>query len=159
MVHYKLMYFNLRGLAELSRYVFVYSGQEFEDFRFEGADWPKYKGETMFGQVPQLVITENGQETKLCQSNTIARYLARKFGLAGKDELAQARAEMVIDHFVDLQFCFRLCYTEQNEELKKEKFKKFAEEQIPASLALLEKLLENQKTQFLAGDEVTSKIF
>ena len=48
MVSYKLMYFNGRGLAELSRYVFVVAGQEYEDFRFEPADWPKYKGKITF---------------------------------------------------------------------------------------------------------------
>ena len=30
MVSYKLMYFNGRGLAELSRYVFVVSGNDYE---------------------------------------------------------------------------------------------------------------------------------
>lgn len=78
--------------------------------------------------------------------------------MAGKDDLAQARAEMVLDHFTDLSGCFRVCYTEQNEDLKKEKFKNFAEENIPHYLGSLEKLLEAQKTQYLAGDELTSKI-
>ena len=112
----------------------------------------------MFGQVPILEINNNGTVVKLAQSNTIARFLARRFNLAGKDDLAQARAEMVLDHFTDLQGCFRLCYTETNEELKKEKFKKFAEENIPHYLGSLEKLLEAQKTEYLAGDELTSII-
>ena len=43
MVHYKLIYFNLRGRAELSRLILHHQGVKFEDFRFEGAEWPKYK--------------------------------------------------------------------------------------------------------------------
>jgi hypothetical protein len=31
---YKLTYFNLRGLAEMSRLLFAYAGVEYEDFRF-----------------------------------------------------------------------------------------------------------------------------
>jgi hypothetical protein len=77
--------------------------------------------------------------------------------LLGKDELQQARAEMILDHFTDLAGCFRVCYTETNEELKKEKFKKFADEQIPHCIGLLEKILEQNKTEYLAGNELTSK--
>jgi hypothetical protein len=44
MVSYKLIYLNGRGLAEQIRYVFIISGQDYEDFRIELKDWPKYKG-------------------------------------------------------------------------------------------------------------------
>ena len=64
---------------------------------------------------------------------------------------------MILDHFTDLANQFRTCYIETNEELKKEKFKKFAEEQIPHSIGLLEKLLEQNKTEYLAGNELTGK--
>jgi len=36
----------------------------------------------------------------LAQSNTIARFLARRFNLAGKTDIEQAKAEMIIDHFI-----------------------------------------------------------
>jgi len=68
----------------------------------------------------------------LAQSNTIARFLARRFNLAGKTDIEQAKAEM-----------------------KLEKFKKFAEDHLPHHIGLLEKILEQQKTQYLVSDELT----
>lgn len=43
MPQYKLTYFNLRGRAEISRYLFAYAGKKYEDYRIEAADWPKIK--------------------------------------------------------------------------------------------------------------------
>ena len=50
------------------------------------------------GQLP--VLEFDGQV--LCQSLTIARFLAKEFGLAGKTNLEQAQADMVIDTGNDL---------------------------------------------------------
>lgn len=51
-----------------------------------------------FGQVPVLEV--DGKF--LAQSHTIARYLARQHGLAGKDEWEQAQADMYVDCIMDL---------------------------------------------------------
>ncbi|OXB68590.1 hypothetical protein ASZ78_014369 [Callipepla squamata] len=51
MPNYKLTYFNLRGRAEISRYLFAYSGIKYEDHRLEAADWPKIKP-SLAGQTP-----------------------------------------------------------------------------------------------------------
>lgn len=155
MTEYKLMYFNGRGLGELTRYIFAVAGQDYEDHRIEFGDWSKYKEDTLFGQLPVLVITENSEETKLSQSGTIARYLARRFGFAGKDDLEQARAEMILDHFNDLQGHFRKAFQEKDPVLKAQEFKKFSQI-IPDHLATVEKILETEKTPYLAGDELTS---
>jgi glutathione S-transferase len=40
---YKLHYFNLRGRAELARLILNQAGVEFEDVRFERAEWPALK--------------------------------------------------------------------------------------------------------------------
>ena len=50
------------------------------------------------GQVP--VLEYNGEV--LCQSISIARFLAKEFGLAGKTNLEQAQADMIIDTGNDL---------------------------------------------------------
>lgn len=51
-----------------------------------------------FGQVPVLEV--DGK--MLAQSHTIGRYLARKHGLAGKDEWEEAQADMYADCVSDL---------------------------------------------------------
>lgn len=52
----------------------------------------------IFGQAPVLEV--DGQE--LAQSFTIARYLARMFGIAGKDAFEEAQADMYVDCISDL---------------------------------------------------------
>lgn len=59
-----------------------------------------------FGQVPILEV--DGKV--LAQSYTIGRYLAREFGLAGKDDWEQVQADMYADCVNDLhRGIFRYC--------------------------------------------------
>ena len=94
MVHYKLNYFNLRGRGELIRLIFAVAGQKFEDHRFELTHWHEHKSRAPFGKAPWLEIFDHDHTTVLAQSPTIARYLARKFHLAGKNEIEMAELEM-----------------------------------------------------------------
>ncbi|XP_023421792.1 hematopoietic prostaglandin D synthase isoform X2 [Cavia porcellus] len=43
MPDYKLIYFNMRGRAEIIRYLFAYLDIKYEDHRIEQADWPEIK--------------------------------------------------------------------------------------------------------------------
>ncbi len=43
MPSYKLYYFNVRGRGELTRLILHCAGVPFEDFRFEGKEWPAIK--------------------------------------------------------------------------------------------------------------------
>lgn len=36
---YKLTYFPIKGLAEPNRFLLVYLGEDFEDYRFDRDDW------------------------------------------------------------------------------------------------------------------------
>ncbi|KIH47917.1 glutathione S-transferase protein [Ancylostoma duodenale] len=97
MVHYKLTYFDARGAAEIIRQIFVLAGQEYEDVRLSREDWPKHKDEMPFGQVPVLEV--DGK--KLAQSFAIARFLARKFGFAGKCPFEEALVDSIADQYKD----------------------------------------------------------
>lgn len=41
--NYKLIYFNVRGRAELARLILHCADVPFEDFRFEGIEWEEIK--------------------------------------------------------------------------------------------------------------------
>ena len=170
-----MVYFNGRGLAELARYVFAAADQEYEDSRFEFADWPAIKPTTPFGkymtlfianylfdqkfvflgQAPYLEVREGDKVIHIAQSNAIARFLANRFGLAGKSDVEKALADMVVDQLADLQGLFRVANYEPNEEIKKEKMEKFEKEGLPNHFGVLENLLTKLNTEFVAGAEMT----
>ncbi|CAD6197979.1 unnamed protein product [Caenorhabditis auriculariae] len=81
MVHYKLYYFDIRGLAEPIRMLFKLAKVDFDEVRYSFEEWPAAKKTTPFGKVPVLEI--DGAPN--FQSLAITRYLAHKFGFGGKD--------------------------------------------------------------------------
>ncbi|KAE9415697.1 hypothetical protein Angca_009047, partial [Angiostrongylus cantonensis] len=103
MVHYKLTYFDGRGLAECARQLFALADQPYEDVRLTKEQFAPLKESFPFGQVPVLEV--DGKQ--LAQSQTINRYLAKTFGFAGKDAFEEA----VINSLGDL-------YTDYRAELK-----------------------------------------
>lgn len=153
MPKYKLTYFNLRARAEISRLIFALADQEYEEVRFEIDEWPTYKPHMLLGQAPILEI----DDVKLPQSITIARYLAREFNLAGKNNLEQAKADAVVDTNVDIIIAITPPFQATDEEKKKELLEKFFTEDLPKqlrSLDILGKLYGNGGPFFL-GDEIT----
>jgi len=150
---YKLTYFNARGKAEPIRLLFAQAGVEYEDHRIEKEEWPAVKPNTPFGQIPVLEV----DGVKLCQSNAIARYVAKKFHLAGKTELEQAQVDMLIDCFEDATkpvFGFML----ESDEAKKTVLKtKYIDEQLPGYLTSIENLLKHNHggDGFFVGTELT----
>ncbi|KAH7707144.1 Protein GST-30 [Aphelenchoides avenae] len=98
MVQYKLVYFPVRNLGEAIRMVLAYAEQKYEDVRIPFEDWPKLKQKMPHGHMPVLYV--DGEE--LAQSQTIARYLARKYGLAGRGEWEQAKVDEILDFQKDL---------------------------------------------------------
>jgi glutathione S-transferase len=153
MPNYTLTYFDGRGRAEIIRLLFAYQGVEYTDNRIKREDWPALKPSAPFGQVPYLEI----DGVKLSQSNSCARYLARKFNLAGKTELDQAKADMLVDCYEDATKPIMAFFMEKDAAKKAEASKKYVEEQLPASLALLEGLLvaNGGGDKFFVGTELT----
>ena len=103
-VKYKLLYFDLAGRGEVSRLLLHQAGVEFEDYRVKGKEeWPTLKKDMPFGQLPVLqIFTDEGTKV-LAQSNTIARFIARSHGLAGKDSWESAQCDMLVDVTGDIQ--------------------------------------------------------
>jgi len=155
---YKLTYFNGRARGEIIRLVLVTAGVPFEDNRIDSNEWASKKSslekDLPFGQLP---IFEFG-DVKLCQSRAIARYLARKYNLAGKTDLDQARADMIVDCIEDsVKPIPVFAYYEEDPVKKEQGKKKYVEEQLPSFLDKLEAILasNNGGNGYFVGDSLT----
>ena len=111
----KLSYFNGRGLAETSRLILEIVGEPYEDFRYplKILDWSTYSFERKefdqdkadgkldhsLGKVPFLRV--DGEI--IPQSKAIERYLARRFGLMGNDELEAAKIDGICEYVRDFK--------------------------------------------------------
>ena len=150
---YKLHYFNGRGRAEVSRLIFAAAGQKFEDTRFEREQWPALKSQMPLGQVPVLEV----DGTKIPQSTSIARFLAKQFHLAGKDKLEEAKVDAVADTISDLINAFVPTRREQDPTKQQELIDKFRTEQLPKHLQNLDALgrLYGNGGPFFVGNNLT----
>jgi len=99
MVHYKLYYFDVRGLGESIRLLLNYVGQPYEEERLTFEDWPNNKPRFPYGKIPVLEI--DGKV--LAETLVILQHLGKKYGLAGKDEWEEAKInEFGNFHFIDV---------------------------------------------------------
>ncbi|XP_060070914.1 probable glutathione S-transferase 7 [Ylistrum balloti] len=153
MPSYKLIYFAVRGRGELIRLTLTAAGQSFEEDRITFEDWPALKPKIPTGQLPVLEV--DGKQ--LSQSLAIARYLAREFGMAGKDSLEQCLVDQVIDTGADGLTAFVKWYFEKEEEKKEEIKKNLVETSIPHFAKILTNFLENSggKNGFFVGSTLT----
>ncbi|XP_019635268.1 PREDICTED: LOW QUALITY PROTEIN: S-crystallin SL11-like [Branchiostoma belcheri] len=155
MPSYKLYYFNGRGRAEPTRLMLAAAGLPYEDIRMEPEQWPEYKKKMPMGQAPVLEV--DGR-TMISQSIAIARFVAKESGLAGKTNMEQARADMMVDGFVDMvNKMADYVWYEPDEARKAEKKKTFFETTLPEFLGHFEKLLvaNNGGNGFFVGDGLT----
>jgi len=150
---YKLIYFDGRGRGEISRLILATAGQKFEDVRYQQDEWPSHKSEMPLGQMPVLEI----DGIKLPQSMTIARFLARQFHLAGKDNLEQAKVEAVADTATDLFNKFGPIIWYQEEPQKKASIDEFFANELSKHLRNLETLAKaySEGSSFFVGNNLT----
>ncbi|XP_030745172.1 glutathione S-transferase-like [Sitophilus oryzae] len=138
---YKLYYFDAAGRGAIIRHLFAYGNQSFEDIRIPKDQWPEYKNKTPFGQLPVLEI--DGQQ--VAQSRAIARYLAKKFNLVGKNDLEALKCDELIDTIEDF-LQKGLKYFLENDPAQKEIHrKKFFEEDIPYYLEKFEAIVSKME--------------
>ncbi|XP_039769670.1 hematopoietic prostaglandin D synthase isoform X1 [Ornithorhynchus anatinus] len=162
MPNLKLVYFNLRGRAEIIRYLFAYMDLKYEDRRIEPADWPGIKSLLPFGKIPILEV----DGVTLHQSLAIARYFAREAGLAGKSELEQCQVDAVVDTLDDFMAAFPWDEKIQDVKLrstvqecrtsslsKEQAFSKLLADGAPTLLRNLETYLA--ESEWLVGQSVT----
>ncbi|OWA51248.1 putative Hematopoietic prostaglandin D synthase [Hypsibius exemplaris] len=152
---YKLVHFPIKSHGETVRFIFAYVGVEYEDYRVKREDWPNLKNSTPFRSLPYLEV--DGQV--IGQSLAILRFLARRFHLAGGDELEQARVDAVADCWNDVRHGgFAIWFREQDQEKKAKLGEEFFGKTLPECLDVLEKLLMANtvgKHEFFVGCDPT----
>ncbi|XP_005104565.2 glutathione S-transferase 1-like [Aplysia californica] len=148
---YKLMYFDGMGRAEFIRLVFAAAEVPFEDVRFTHQEWPKYKKLAPFGQAPYLEVASKSYG----QSVAIATYLAREFGLHGKNNLEGLAVDQVLGLIQDLiQFGIKI-YHEKEKGKRDELIQGFKDVHQPQFLGYFEKLLSDNGTGYLVGNDLS----
>jgi len=148
---YRLIYFDAYGAAESIRQIFAYVNQDYEDIRVKRENWPAIKPTTPFGKVPVLEI----EGKPITQSSAISRYLAKQFGLAGKDDWESLQCDVLVDTLKDFQGEFRKMFLETNAEKKEELKKEIFEKHIPFYLGKFDKIVADNSSGLLVGSQVT----
>ncbi|XP_059143165.1 uncharacterized protein LOC131930614 [Physella acuta] len=147
----KLIYFNARGRAEVSRLLLALGGQEYEDVRIPIENWPEEKPKTVFGQVPMLEV----DGVRYAQSVAIEAYLARELNLYGESNLDQLKIDQVVQLNQDYRAKAVTGLKETDEARKAELIKKVKEVESPLYLGFLEKLLKENGTGYFVGSSLS----
>jgi len=125
--------------------------KKYEDVRVQFPDWPALKPKTPYGSLP--VLEYKGQTYG--QSQAIAFFLAREFGLAGKTNADGLRIQEVCALVEDLIVLLAKARFEKDE-AKKAELQKENKEKVPTMLGYFEKhLTTNGKKGFFVGAAVT----
>jgi len=146
---YKLIYFNVRGLGEVTRYMFKDNDIAHEEQLVEFADWPALKPTMLYGQLPVL---DCGDGLVLAQSVAIIRHIARENGLYGSDNKEAALIDQLGDGELDVRKKY-MALIYQNYEAGKEDYLK----DLPNGLAQFEALLKsnNEGSGFFVGSKIS----
>lgn len=156
---YKLIYFNVRGLAETIRVLFAISGTEYEDYRYnfeivdgkykkEKFDQDKEKFDCSMGKVPILEIKIGEEIHQIGQSKSIERYLAREFGLMGSNKIEEAKIDSICECIRDIK--------ERYQVVKKagENIESYFKETIYNELEKLSKVLD-KNNKLAVGEKIS----
>jgi len=154
---YKLIYFNVRALAETSRMLFKAAGVEFEDFRYPiqfvdngkpiRPEWENDKSKYLYNKIPVLEL--DGGKSSISQSHAIERYLATVFKLMGDSFVEAAQIDSVGEQLNDLKQAYGKA--KENKEVKK-----FFEEDLTKSFQAFNKLAETVGSHgFIVGKKLS----
>ena len=125
---------------------------KYEDVRVEKEEWAKLKPNTPTGMLPLLEV--DGKQ--IPGSGPIVRFLAKRFDLAGKDDIETAELDGMSDVVTDFMSSFAKLFgiKDEDEAKKAEVMKQLQENDIPKYWGVIEKNLESSKTDFYK-DRVT----
>eukprot|EP00416_Gambierdiscus_australes_P015546 CAMPEP_0171072250 /NCGR_PEP_ID=MMETSP0766_2-20121228/10746_1 /TAXON_ID=439317 /ORGANISM="Gambierdiscus australes, Strain CAWD 149" /LENGTH=242 /DNA_ID=CAMNT_0011528819 /DNA_START=31 /DNA_END=759 /DNA_ORIENTATION=+ len=165
---YKLHYFDVRGRAEMCRWLFKVAKVDFEDDRYKLTfgtpgdfstikrpefDSAKASGflDVALGKVPMLEVGKD----KIGQSPAIERYLAREFGLMGESAIEGAHVDMLCEHINDFKQEYLKVKGVSDASEKEAGLKKWFDEGLPTKVKLAEKSVPEGPGPFLVGKKVS----
>lgn len=151
----ELGYWKIRGLAQPIRMLLIHCGADYKDIIYECTDEPEYSKEawlsvkhTLNLDFPNLPYIMDG-DVRITQSNAIMRYIARKYGLAGKSEKEYILIDLIENQAMDLRNGFvRLCYGSDYQK-NSENYKL----SIKSTFMLFDAYLSDKA--YFAGDNIT----
>jgi len=155
MPHYKVIYFNVKALAEPMRFLLAYGNIDFEDVRVEREDWPALKPTMPMGQMPILEV--DGKRAH--QSLAITRYLAKQVGLNGADAWEDLEIDTAVDTINDLRLKIAVVSYEADEKVQAKKRETLDAETIPFYLEKLDAIAKENKGYFALGKLTWADIF
>ena len=153
MSNYKLVYFNLRGGAEVLRFIFAQAGVTYEDKRVEREQWPEMKPTTRTGQMPYLEV----DGTILTGSRPIAEFLAKRFNLGGNSDIEDAQLGGIVDFLFDFFQKLYPWFGEQDETKKAAALEVIKNEHVPRYWGTIEKWIQENKSEagWVFGNKLT----
>jgi len=165
---YELIYFDIRGLAEITRWLFKVSKTEFKDTRLSLTfgvpgdfstikrpefDEMKAKGEldVSLGKVPLLVV----DGAKMGQSKAIERFVAKEVGLMGSTAVEFGHIDQLTETIRDIKDAYNAAKRTVGDEEKKAAVDKFFAEGLPEWVAKTEKSIPPGDGPFLVGGKIS----
>ena len=149
----KLVYFNGRGLAEISRILLAIGGEEYEDFRYplEVIDFSKHemvkeefdkdkadgKLVSSLNKVPYLDV----DGTIIPQSKSIERFLSRRFSMMGENELEALRIDSICECIRDFKDAYQSVRKADN---KEQAMNEWFTKTLVEKLGLLENIVDGE---------------
>ncbi|KAJ6643640.1 Glutathione S-transferase, partial [Pseudolycoriella hygida] len=158
---YRLVYYDVRALAEPIRWIFSYASP---GIMTPGLKKLKkvlcpilvYSFESTVGQIP--VLYEKGRKEELSQSHVISRYLAKKFGLVGDNDWDNAREDEVISMVFDLFLFWRTtCFTRIPEQ--KKIFRGMLDPRVQLYYRKFSEILNEKPGDFILGTKLSHADF
>ena len=147
----KLIYLDGRARGEVPRWICEIGGLPYEDVRLSDEEWVKEKPNTVFGQVPELEY----DGVLVAQSKAICRFLSKKAGLAGKDDMEQCQIDMYVDLAGELFEAWIIMADEMDEEHRKPYQKRLEEVRIPTFLKIIDEKLAKAGGKYLISNRLT----
>jgi len=152
----KLYYFDIPGKAEAIRLLLTHAGMNFEDVRFQFADWPKYKEKFELKQVP--VLEMDGRQ--YCQSIAILEFLGLKYGYLPKKDFTKISKIMFVVSLAEDIFnkVFPIMWPGSfyDPESREEALKNLLDQSGPIYMKAIEKRLKDNSSQkFIVGKKYT----